>query len=146
MKSVSPSQNHIFFWNCIPIIIYLLQWKKTIKKISATMKRTRKQLKMLSKWLWRHFISFIQIKKRDWFLYSIIVLLLHRCRTQSLTMDAHKAHIHLEFMLFFLFNAKANQTKQNKQIREATTQKRKRERKEKNGNKQFTENIVVAFL
>lgn len=96
--------------------------------------------------LWRHFINFIQIKKRDWFLYSIIVLLLHRCRTQSLTMDAHKAHIHLEFMLFFLFNAKANQTKQNKQIREATTQKRKRERKEKNGNKQFTENIVVAFL
>lgn len=83
-------------------------------------------------------------KRRDWFLYSIIVLLLHRCRTQSLTMDAqHKAHIHLEFMLlFFSLSIQLNKTNRS----EKQQLKKKRERKKRETATKFTKNIVVAFL
>lgn len=104
---VQPSQLHRFvkaFFSsfvhflCQKNISWLLVEKKTVNSLK------------LSNWLWRrHFLaSRKQPTNKNWFLYSIIVLLLHRCRTHLLTIGAHKAHIHLEFMCFL--KAKPNKT------------------------------------
>lgn len=102
---------------------------------------------MFQKWAVAAFHQFYVANKRerDWFLYSIIVLLLHRCRTHSLTIDAHthshtKAHIHLEFMLFSQFN----QTKQTDR-RNNNFQKHKKKNEEKQQQK-CTRNFGCRFF
>lgn len=86
------------FENCIPIIIirHLMPLSCIFSLATEyhvdTEHRAEKQRAAGSLSL-----SFRQ-ENENWFLYSIIVLLLQRCRTHFLTIGAYKAHIHLEFI------------------------------------------------
>lgn len=97
-----------------------------MKSVQPT-KRANKQLKM-----WR------QKEERDWFLYSIIVLLLHRCRTHSLTMDArtqsaHSPGVHVVLPIQIQPN-KTNRTKK-QQLKKSMKEEQK-----------FTKNFCCRFF
>lgn len=101
--------------------------------------------------LWRYFFRFPanwegKKENKNWFFYSIIVLLLHWCRTHfCLTIDATQSAYSPGVYSFFRNMNKTNRSAWRKKQPKVQWRKKTKEMKIVRQT-QFTKNIVVAFL